>query len=110
MKKPRRSFKRPSLRLSIHSDLTVHIMDKVSDAALDVVQLADTEKEELSLYISGMVALLTLAILSSAPRTATRAEIATAAKMVTNTVAKKFSSSMDGLSDKEISDAVRSKG
>lgn len=103
MKKPNR----PSMQPAVLADLTEHIMLKVSEAAEDVTQLVDTDEEIISLHISAMLALLTNAILNAAPRTATRAEMTMAAKLVTNTVVKKFSNSLDDLSDREIGDAVR---
>lgn len=108
MKKPKRSAPRISMQSSIYDDLTIHMMNKVSRAAMDVVQLADTPHEMVALHISGMLALLTQAVANSAPETATRAEIVLIVKAATDAVATKFLTSLDKLGEEEFIKMLRS--
>lgn len=104
MKKIKRLSPR-SLQDDIHKDLTIHVMNRVCDAALDVVQLVDTEQEMVGLHISGMVALMTQVIVNTMPKTATRTHMARAAKLITDAVAGKFIATIDQISDEELNNS-----
>lgn len=105
-----KKFKRASSRVlqdDIIKDLTLHVMNRVCDAALDVAQLVDTKEDMVGLHISGMVALMTQAIVNTAPKTATRAQMVRAAKLITDAVAGKFSATLDEISDEELAQSRR---